>query len=70
MKQKVRRWIAILCALCMLLGSMPVSAYAESTETAAARPTPATPTDLDPVPEETDEPAESPGEDAGETEKQ
>ena len=42
MKQASRRLIAVLCALCMLIASMPVSAYAE--------PVAATPTDLAPLP--------------------
>lgn len=41
MRQKNRRLIAILCVLCMLFTSMPVSVWAD--------PVPATPTDLLPV---------------------
>ena len=41
MKQRNRRLVAILCVLCMLFSSMPVSAYTD--------PSPATPTDLGPA---------------------
>lgn len=49
-----RRLIAILCALCMLFTSMPVSVYADP-DTAVEQlteQTPASPTDLDPAQEE------------------
>ena len=59
MKQKARRLAAILCALCMLLSSMPVSVYADT-------PSPATPTDLLPV--ETETPEQDPAEEHEETE--
>ena len=60
MKQKARRLAAILCALCMLLSSMPVSVYADT-------PSPATPTDLLPV--ETETPEQDPAEEHEETEE-
>ena len=50
MEQTGRRLIAILCVLCMLFTSMPVSVCAD--------PDPATPTDLEPVQEEQDIPSE------------
>ena len=59
MKQRNRRLVAILCVLCMLFSSMPVSAYTD--------PSPATPTDLGPAsghetpedPQDTDLPEET-----------
>ncbi len=65
MKQRNRRLVAILCALCMLFTSMPASVWAD--------PMPATPTDLLPLdpaePEQDTEPTQTEPEETEEPEK-